>query len=159
MNNSALVSDKPERRASVPAVINSKLKLRHLVALVTGLPMLVISMIGKEPILAGSLFIALIAMMLDRLLFQLIRGLNSQIKFWQVSVAIVVAAVSVSCWLNPVNANPSAGFSIPTQQAIVPFTEIIGVKLMIVALNLLLMTAIFFIAVFIRGFWTKKTTK
>lgn len=140
-------------------VIHSRLKLRHFVALFTSLPMLVISMVSKEPILAGSLFIALIAMMFDRQLFDLVRRLNSRIKFWQISVAIVVAAVFVSWWLNPVNATPDMRFTIPMQQKQMLVTETISIKLVIVALNLLLMTAIFYVAVFIRGLWTKKTTK
>lgn len=140
-------------------VIHSRLKLRHLVALFTSLPMLVISMVSKEPILAGSLFIALIAMMLDQLLFNLVRRLNSRIKFWQVSVAIIVAAVFVSQWLNPVNATPDMRFAIPMQQEQMLVTETISIKLVIVVLNLLLMTAIFYVAVFVRGLWIKKTTK
>lgn len=146
-------------RTNRQTVFLSRLKLRHLVILVTGLPMLVTSMVSKEATLAGSLFIALIAMMLDQQLNQLIRRLNSRITFWQVSLAITVAAVFVSWWLNPVNATPRIRFAIPMQQASVLVAETIGIKLVIVALNLLLIAVIFYAVVQVHHHWTKKTAR
>lgn len=146
-------------RTNRQTIFLSRLKLRHLVILVTGLPMLAISMVSKEPTFAGSLFIALIAMVLDQQLNQLIRRLNSRITFRQVSVAITVAAVFVSWWLNPVNATPGKRFAIPIQQASVVVAETIGIKLVIVALNLLLMAVIFYAVVQVHHHWIKKAAR
>ncbi len=118
----------------------SNLKPRHYAVLALGLPILIFSIVSSEPVLAGSEFIALMIMMLDRQLSQLVEWLNGQLKFWQVITVISIATILLTQWINPVNAIPSTTWSQLGQ----PDFALVSIKLVIISLNLLLMAVIFF---------------
>ncbi len=141
-----------------------KLSTEQLSALILGLPMIAASSISKEPLFAGSLFIALMIMMFKEQLTPLFAQINSKIKLWQIFAAFILAAVFVSQCLNPVNAFPSIEGSNIWQQQLLA-TEKTGsttnanaatveaLKLMLVAANLLLTTVLFLAIAFIRRCW------
>lgn len=81
----------------------SRLDKGQVVILALGFLVIVMSIVLDNPVLAGSLFLALSAMMFDQYLTSLVKKLNSCIKLWQVFVAIALAAVFVSRWVNPAN--------------------------------------------------------
>lgn len=82
----------------------TRLKPRQNITLALGLPILVISMAFHQQVVAGSLFVTLIAISFEHYLEKGVRELNVNIKIWQVLVAIVVAAVFVSSAIDPANA-------------------------------------------------------
>ena len=81
----------------------SRLNKGQLVTLALGFPVIVMSIVLDNPVLAGSLFLALSAMMFDQYLTSLVKKLNSCINLWQVFLAIALAAAFISRWVNPAN--------------------------------------------------------
>jgi len=82
----------------------TRLKPRHKATLALGLPIIVVATAFHQQVLAGSLYVTLIAISFEHYLEKLAKKLNVKIKLWQVLVAIVVAAVFVSSAINPANA-------------------------------------------------------
>jgi phosphoglycerol transferase MdoB-like AlkP superfamily enzyme len=121
----------------------SNLKPRHYAVLALGLPILIFSIVSSEPVLAGSEFIALMIMMLDRQLSQLVEWLNGQLKFWQVITVISIATILLTQWINPVNAISSTTLVSGPQFGQLGFA-VASIKLAIVSLNLLVMAVILF---------------
>lgn len=120
---------------------------RQVVTLVLGFPVIAISIFFEDPLLAGSLFIALIAINEERQLNQLVEKVNSCIKLGQVFIVYFVAAVFVSLWLNPANVPTIEAFKLWQQQALVAVNT---VKLALFAINLFLMAVLFLASIFIR---------
>jgi len=141
-----------------------KLTSEQLSALILGLPMIAASLLSKEPLFTGSLFIALMIMMFKEQIIPIFTQINSKVKLWQILAVFILAAVFVSQWLNPVNAIPSiegsniwqeellaTGRSDSTTNANVATFKTL--KLMLVAANLLLTAVLFLAIAFIRRCW------